>query len=282
MTCISTVKSLLKRNGMKTKREDNPKTPIIPVQSHPYCALFPMLTGTDMAALTADIKENGLREPIVLRAGMILDGQNRQAACEAAGVRPEYEVYDGEDPLGFVISKNLSRRHLDAGQRAMIAAEIAKIPHGGERIKGQGANLRFDTVAQAAAKLDVSERSVDTAKAVTKKSPALAAEVKAGNISLNAASTAAKAPARRLKAAVEKGPEAINRLAAHFAKSKHAGITLDNLARSGVYTSAQAAPTAVDPRTPGQVNRDAYKAAHDLGKSKDECWEIAAQAVLKR
>ena len=242
-----------------------------------------------MASLVADIKANGLREPIVLRAGMILDGQNRHAACLAAGIKPTFTVYDGDDALQFVISRNMNRRHLDASQRAIIAAEIAKIPRD-DNGKSPGVVITTAIPKTAAAKvMNVSRDSVIRADKVENASPALAKQVKAGNVSLNAAATAAKAPARKLRLAVAKGPEAINRLAARLAQHTRnagavprAGITLDNLATCGVYTSAQAAPAAVDPRTPGQVNRDAYKAAHDAGKSKDECWEDAARAVLNR
>ena len=267
--------------------EPNPSGPI---QIHPYCSLFPVMTGENMAKLTADIKENGLREPIVTLDGKVLDGQNRLSACIAAGVSPKFTPYEGDDPISFVESVNLNgRRHLDPGQRAMIGTEIARIRNEQAASTGDGVNLPRATTAQTAAKYEVSEKSVKTARAVSRTSPALAAEVKAGNVSLNAAATAAKAPARKLRLAVAKGPEAINRLAARLAQhtrnagaAPRAGITLDNLATCGVYTSTTAAPSAVDPRTPGQVNRDAYKAAHDLGKDKDECWEDAARAVLNR
>jgi hypothetical protein len=45
-----------------------------------------------------------------LYEGQILDGRNRARACEALGIEPETRVYAGDDPVGFVISRNLHRR----------------------------------------------------------------------------------------------------------------------------------------------------------------------------
>ena len=53
---------------------------------HPLSTLFPRLVGAEFDALVDDIAANGLRDPIVLHNGMILDGGNRAAACDAAGV----------------------------------------------------------------------------------------------------------------------------------------------------------------------------------------------------
>jgi hypothetical protein len=36
------------------------------------------------------------------------------------GVEPGYEVLDGIDPVAFIVSANLARRPLSAGQRAMF------------------------------------------------------------------------------------------------------------------------------------------------------------------
>lgn len=65
----------------------------------------------ELAALAADIKARGLIETIVLLDGCILDGRNRHRARELAGVEPRFEDYAGADPTGFVLSRNLHRRH---------------------------------------------------------------------------------------------------------------------------------------------------------------------------
>jgi hypothetical protein len=62
------------------------------------------------------------------------------------GIEPKTIEYTGNDPLAFVLSKNLHRRHLSESQRAMIAEELANMRHGGDRKSGenQAANLRLD------------------------------------------------------------------------------------------------------------------------------------------
>lgn len=155
------------------------------MNTHTFARLFPVITGPDFDALVADIKANGLRDPIVTLGGMILDGQNRQLACEAAGVKPEYEPYEGPDPLAFVISRNMARRHLTDDQRAAIAAEIAKAKPG----KGDESYLPNPkpTIAQAATMMKVNPKQVKRAKAIKKESPKAFKKVKEGKLSLNAA-----------------------------------------------------------------------------------------------
>lgn len=87
---------------------------------HPFSQVFPMLADGELAELAADIKENGLREPIRTYQGKILDGRNRSAACLLAGVAPRYEPFKGTEieALQFAWSVNFTRRHLTSSQRA--------------------------------------------------------------------------------------------------------------------------------------------------------------------
>jgi ParB-like chromosome segregation protein Spo0J len=94
---------------------------------HPICLLIPSADEDELQDLTDDIRAHGLIDPIVLFEGMILDGRNRSAACERAGVEPRYAQFRGgrEDALILVISHNLKRRHLtkQAIADALVAAE---------------------------------------------------------------------------------------------------------------------------------------------------------------
>ena len=98
---------------------------------HPACSMFPKLTGTELEALVEDIRANGQIDQIVLLDkpgdrynGTVLDGRNRLQACKKADVEPSCKKLKVEDPLQFVISANIARRHMDKSQRAMLALDL--------------------------------------------------------------------------------------------------------------------------------------------------------------
>jgi hypothetical protein len=129
---------------------------------HPVADCFPLIDGGELDELVADIRANGLQQAIVLFEGQILDGRNRYRACREAQIEPAFSEYHGTDPVGFVISLNLRRRHLDTGQRAMVAAKLATLPRGAN----QHAQICAPSQEEAAAHLNVSRRSVQHAKDV--------------------------------------------------------------------------------------------------------------------
>jgi ParB-like chromosome segregation protein Spo0J len=169
---------------------------------HEYANLFPMMPEPDLMRLAEDIKENGLSDSIITYNGEILDGRNRHKACEINNITPTFKEYDGDDPLGFVVSHNLHRRHLTESQRAMVAAKWAKLKHGGDRksddIKSPIGDLNQSetkTRDEAAKLLNVGTSSIDRAKKVIKEAPELVDKIEAGEMSVNAAYVTTKRPA---------------------------------------------------------------------------------------
>jgi ParB-like chromosome segregation protein Spo0J len=166
------------------------------VEFHELANIFPLIEGRDFDDLVESIRANGQREgsPIILFEGKILDGRNRYRACKAAGVTPQGEDFEGtyEDARQFVIDMNLRRRHLDTGQRAMAAAKLATLGDG-QRQVGKFANV--PTQAEAAERLNVSERSVrDAVKVRDHGAPELVAAVEHGKVSVSRAARIADLP----------------------------------------------------------------------------------------
>lgn len=155
---------------------------------HPLCVLFPRMGGAELATLTDDIKVHGLRSPIVLHDGMILDGGNRYRACMDAGVEPKFENFANGNPVSFVLSANLHRRHMSAGQQAAIVAtatDWAKAhKHGGDRHADQETLVSLGTVEKRAAMSGAGTTVQKQADKLARKHPEKAREVAQGKKSL--------------------------------------------------------------------------------------------------
>jgi N6-adenosine-specific RNA methylase IME4 len=95
------------------------------IHPHPAADLFPRLEAVELQRLADDIRANGLRIPIVMLDGKVLDGRNRLAACRIAGVEPRFVEHDGSDPWRAVWSLNRERRHItDATRLALIGKQM--------------------------------------------------------------------------------------------------------------------------------------------------------------
>lgn len=154
---------------------------------HPLCTLFPRVTGAEFDVLTADIRANGLREPITVHQGLILDGGNRYRACLEAGIEPRFTEFSGGNLVSFVLSANLHRRHLTASQQAAIVASAQDWAraqsHGGDRASAPESTCS-DTTATRAAQSGASVSTQRRADAVAKADPELAKKVALGEVSL--------------------------------------------------------------------------------------------------
>jgi ParB-like chromosome segregation protein Spo0J len=86
------------------------------------------MEGEEFAEFVADIKTQGLQQPIVRLKGQILEGCNRYRACLQAGVEPRFiDQDDVDDPVAFVISANIQRRHLTSAQKRELIAKLLQL-----------------------------------------------------------------------------------------------------------------------------------------------------------
>jgi DNA modification methylase len=178
------------------------------VKIHPAADVLPALSEKDFQELCDDIAKHGLLAPIELLDGKVIDGRHRLKACKAAKVEPRFVDVElgSQSPGQYVWSLNGVRRHLSQSQKAIVAAELephfaveakerqghrsdikAKLP---ERSNGQARD-------KAAAAVGVSPRYASDAKAIIATAPAVAAEVKAGTITISRAKQKIKKDAQR-------------------------------------------------------------------------------------
>lgn len=203
-----------------------------PIPFHALANIFPLLEGREFDELVGDIGVKGLIEPVVLHEGAILDGRNRYRACLAAGAEPRFEEFKGYDALSFVVSKNLKRRHLSEEQRAIVAGRVANLKHGVRSDRAANLPLLEEpapppvTQAEAAQLLNVSERSVRSAKAVLNHgAPELVQAVERGAVSVSAAADVATRPVEEQRQIVARGEreilQAAKQIRAEKAQERH-------------------------------------------------------------
>jgi hypothetical protein len=87
---------------------------------HPVATLFPDLSARDYAALREDIRQHGVKVPILVHGGEILDGRHRYRACRELGKPCPAVEWNGSHPWIEVQSRNLLRRHLAKEQVCAI------------------------------------------------------------------------------------------------------------------------------------------------------------------
>lgn len=179
---------------------------------HPLANIFPLIEGQAFTELVSDIRANGVREPIWMYENQILDGRNRYRAAKEAGIGCEIRAYVGADPVAFVVSLNLHRRHLTESQRGMVAAKLANMKRTDTLTQNRSANLQNGMVSQsdAAKLLNVSTRSVAAAaKVLHDGSAELAQTVERGDVSVSAAAAVTSLPADQQSEIVNAGVSAI-------------------------------------------------------------------------
>ena len=130
-----------------------------------FKAVCPPLTKEERAELTASIKKDGLRQPILTWHGYIIDGHNRYEICEEL-----CKSYTSEEVLGlnsraevveWIIRNQFGRRNLTAMQRAELALKLKAVV-AAEAKKRQGARNDLKT------KKDIPQKSAGSQKGETR------------------------------------------------------------------------------------------------------------------
>jgi len=178
------------------------------LELHPLCSYFPRMSDNDFNALKSDINTNGQLHPIFILDGMILDGGNRYRALTELGITPICEEYTGNNPVQFVLSSNLHRRHLTQGQSAAIvsATQNWQNAHSQGRPEKRCNVAPLNSVADRASESGAGHRTQkDADKLVKHATPELVKQVTTGEKSLSQALVEADLkPARKTEV---KSPE---------------------------------------------------------------------------
>jgi hypothetical protein len=82
------------------------------LEFHPLADLIPPSKDHEFDELVEDVGKHGVREPIWIFKGKILDGRHRYRAAQRAGVDCPMREYLGDDPIAF--ARHRSSTHLVA------------------------------------------------------------------------------------------------------------------------------------------------------------------------
>jgi hypothetical protein len=128
-----------------------------PLSFHPLANKFPLLNGGEFNEFVADIEAQGLREPITLYEGQVLEGRNRYRACLRLKREPRFKEFKGDAAAAcaFVISQNIVRRHLKTKEkREAIAALLKANPEKSDRQIAKTVKSSHHTVEVVRTKLE--------------------------------------------------------------------------------------------------------------------------------
>lgn len=164
---------------------------------HPLSAAFPPMDPVAFEDLSADIRDNGVQQPITIFEDMVLDGWHRYKACSEFGMPCPSVPFTGADPRRFVLSLNLNRRHLSGSQKAEAVVAVNAWAKPGNQPKQEPGS----TLEEMAQEAGVSMKTIQQAKKAH--AAGLGDAVKAGKVSVKRAAEIADLPEDEREAAIE-------------------------------------------------------------------------------
>lgn len=127
--------------------------------------LIPPLTPDEYAQLEANCLADGIRDPLVVWQGVLIDGHNRLAIAEKHGLDytvVEKEFQDEDGAMQWMCANQLGRRNLAPEQRSYLIGvryNLENKGHGGDR-NSSGKNFHLKTDEKLAEEYNLSPKSV--------------------------------------------------------------------------------------------------------------------------
>ena len=135
------------------------------LERHQLSAIFGNMDEEERLALENDVAEHGVKTPITLYEGKVLDGWHRlQAALKCGEDHIPIDPEEPEDPAAFVIRANALRRHLTAERRAAITLQVTEWAGPGTNQHGRVGHNDPPTNAELARKAGVSPATIKRVK----------------------------------------------------------------------------------------------------------------------
>lgn len=243
-----------------------------------------MASTEELDELAASIATVGLIHPIVLTPqGLVLDGRNRLAACEKAGVEPTFETRDGDDDdyKEFVIGANTTGRR--ESMTVQIAAASVALVLGHDRRKNgrwkYGSNPELSEFRQTST---YREPIAQAGLVLDELGPAHLREVRDGEASLNAKYEQARrhkdereqAEARKVEA--ERQAEQREQRAREFFDSDPDAQAWLDAKPAGTFGNMRAAFAAI------QEEREEIRQAEQARREAEEAEQREHQELIER
>nr|DAL41094.1 MAG TPA_asm: putative CHROMOSOME PARTITIONING PROTEIN PARB [Caudoviricetes sp.] len=251
--------------------------------NHPYADEFPMASAEELDELAASIATVGLIHPIVLTPqGLVLDGRNRLAACEKAGVEPTFETRDGDDDdyKEFVIGANTTGRR--ESMTVQIAAASVALVLGHDKRKNGRWVRNTHTSETGSMEATVAKNLSYAGLVLDELGPAHLREVRDGDASLNAKYEQARrhkdereqAEARKVEA--ERQAEQREQRAREFFDGDSDAQAWLDAKPAGTFTNMRAAFAAI------QEEREEIRQAEQARREAEEAEQREHQELIER
>jgi len=162
------------------------------LKAHKLSESFRLMSSEEFTSLKEDIRIHGMKEPIVLFEGQVLDGRNRHRACAELAMEGvtvaglSFKTFPGtyEEAEAEAVSKNFMRRHLTKSEKAMFLVLNGFIQLPGEDGQRRQRGTGRDAIMKVGKKYGVNHMTLYKAAYIFAKDRALAQEVADGKKSV--------------------------------------------------------------------------------------------------